>query len=277
MTTARAPSARRAAAFASVRVVPVTAWPCSRSRGTRVWPTVPPAPAMKMCMALGRGSVAGCDRRGRPAPPPLLDRLPHARQRGRSRGRGAGGLPAPRAQKQGAGRARVHDRGHHAARHRRAALGARAPRGLSGELAARAARGRRGAGPRGSGGDGVARLPRAAGAPVARRAGGARPARGVRPRLRRDRGDRRPQRGQLPPDPQPGAPPDRRTAGRASTPIPPRATRSPRASSPRRGTATWKAWSRCSPRTPCSWATAAAGRGRSRARCTAREPSPARW
>ena len=94
----------------------------------------------------------------------LLDRLPDARLGRRGRGRRAGGVPAPRVRGRGRERARVHDHGHDAARDRRAALRARAARGLRGRVAARAAGRARGAGRGRDRGVGLAGDARAAGA-----------------------------------------------------------------------------------------------------------------
>ena len=92
----------------------------------------------------------------------------------------------------------------------------------------------------------------------------------------RDRRDRRQVRGQLPPDPQPRAPPDRRRAPALRPRPASTAARSRRASSPPPATATWTGSSRCSRPTPCSSATAAARRARSPPRWSAPRASPAR-
>ena len=110
----------------------------------------------------------------------LRDRLPDARQRERGGGRGAGGPPPP-PPRRWSGRAdrvaaRIPGDGGHPARDRPAALGAGAARDLCRRVAARAAGHGRRRRPGAPGRDGrlaLARLPGAAGEPVARAAGGA--------------------------------------------------------------------------------------------------------
>ena len=81
--------------------------------------------------------------------------------------------------------------------------------------------------------------------------------------------DRRPQRGGLPPDRRAGAPPPRASTVRVSTATRGGARRSPSSSSPPFATATSTHCCTSSPRTPCSWATAAARRPRCPSRSTA--------
>ena len=162
--------------------------------------------------------------------------------------------------------------GRHPARHRRAALGPRAPRDLRRRVAPGAARGGRRGRPGAAGRDGrlaVARVPGLAREPLARAAGGLPAARRVRLRLRRDRAHRGQERGEHPPARRARAARTWRSGGRASRPSASSATSWPSASSPPRGTATSTRSRRCSPRTSSCTATAAARRRRWPARCTA--------
>ena len=144
--------------------------------------------------------------------------------------------------------ARLPDRGGDAAVHRPAALGARAARdATSASGCPEPLRRRRPGPPRRDGRLAVARVPRAAGEPVARAARGVPAARGVRLPVRRDRRDRRQERGQRAPARRPGAPP-RRGAPAALRGVA-RAPRrsSPTASSRRSGTASSRRSRSCWP------------------------------
>ena len=110
-----------------------------------------------------------------------------------------------------------------------------------------------------------------AGEPVARRARGVPAPRRVRLRLRRDRGDRRQEPRELPPA-RAARPPPRRRRPPPLRPLRRAARRrSSRASSTPSATATSTAWSRCSPRTRRSTATAAGRRRRAPRRCSGGE------
>ena len=152
-----------------------------------------------------------CDSRGAQAAD-AVDRLPHGRQLQRGRGHRPGGVRAPPRGRRGRVAGAWLSTVGHAAGDRPPALGARAARAVHRHLAARAgarrprARRRR---PRRVAVDGRARAARE---PDPGRARRVRAARGVRLRLRRDRRDRRQERGQLPPARQPRAPARRRAA-----------------------------------------------------------------
>ncbi len=157
MTTPFAPARSSSPKCASLRDVPTTSWPAATSSGTILVPMAPVAPAMNTLMSWfpslilyderTRRSVTDsseacvtCSNYVRASRDPggvatthVLDRLPHARQRGRGGRRRAGGASAPR----GAGSRASHREprgvrfdGHHPARDRRPALGTPATRGL---------------------------------------------------------------------------------------------------------------------------------------------------
>src|SRR5689334_16263608 len=226
-TNSTSPSSSRAC-----RLSTRTLAPASRSRGTTSFPSVPVPPVTKIrdvmvppvTFALGRSVVRYdgprrenvTDGRRRPAGPAVRgeqaaaagDGLPDARLAQRRRGRGAGRLDA-RVRGRGRGRGQprglvYHHRGPgvpgHAALAQVQAGGPAGPGRGGGRRRDRGGTRVRGA----AGRLGRARAAGGAGHAAARRTGGVRAARHVRPALRRDRRDHRAVPGRCPPAGQPG-------------------------------------------------------------------------